>query len=73
MNTYRPTTPRFFVPTLVLLLTATLAALACTGPDEEEVEERQYCELVSLWIATQGKHGWPDYNGNYNESCRDQK
>jgi len=34
-------------------------------------EQVRYCEMVSAWQETNGEHGWPDYNGNYDEVCTD--
>lgn len=28
-----------------------------------------YCEMVGIWIDSNGEYGWPDYRGNYHEAC----
>lgn len=47
--------------------------LGCVGPDEVELEQRQYCEMVELFISSNGENGWPDYKNTYAESCSTQK
>lgn len=37
---------------------------------DEEKQESLYCEMVNTFIETDGKYGWPDYNGNYNKICK---
>lgn len=32
-----------------------------------------YCEMVAIYQQSGGQYGWPDYRGNYNEVCRNEK
>lgn len=32
-------------------------------------ETNQYCEMVKIYIDSDGHNGWPDYNKNYEEVC----
>ena len=32
-------------------------------------ETNQYCEMVKIYIDSDGQNGWPDYNKNYAEVC----
>lgn len=45
----------------VLLAVVIAIALGC-GPDETEVEQKQYCDNVRDGY-------WPDYNGSYKAEC----
>jgi hypothetical protein len=33
--------------------------------------ERAYCANVTLYHASAGEQGWPDYNSNYSEICKE--
>ena len=33
--------------------------------------ERAYCANVTLYHASAGTQGWPDYNSNYSEICKE--
>lgn len=35
----------------------------------EKVEADYYCEMVHLWITTNGESGYPDYRNLYNDNC----
>jgi len=37
--------------------------------DAAKVQADTYCEMVSLWKQTEGRQGWPDYNGTYAVQC----
>ena len=30
---------------------------------DEEMLERQYCEMVGIWDRSAGEYGWPPYRG----------
>jgi hypothetical protein len=57
---------------LVFLLIGIAIGLALcatgTGPDELEVELRQYCEMVALNRADPTV-GWPDFHKTYDSEC----
>ncbi len=49
-----------------------LLAAGWAGQSDYEdavLAERAYCERVTLYYATAGEQGWPDYNANYEEIC----
>lgn len=54
--------------TLSIIATAAIVA-AIMMPGPQDLEQRQYCEMVALHHETNGQHGWPDYNGNFYEVC----
>lgn len=60
-----PQAALFYVAVAVL---ATAAFLILRGPDEQDLAQEQYCEMVELH-----KHdpdlGWPDFNHNYDSIC----
>lgn len=31
--------------------------------EDEQLETERYCEMVKLWKESNGKAGWPAYNG----------
>lgn len=39
-----------------------------TGPDELELQQRQYCEMVALNRADPTV-GWPDFHKTYDSEC----
>ncbi len=47
-----------------------LAGLAGQSDYEDALlEQAAYCDNVTLYHATAGTQGWPDYNRNYSELC----
>lgn len=34
-------------------------------------QQARYCKMVKLHQETDGKNGWPDYNGNAKEVCHE--
>ena len=40
------------------------------GVEDRPVFNNNYCEMVSIYIESEGENGWPDYNGNYSEICQ---
>jgi len=56
---------------IILIGLAMLGAFGLLGSMDKEEEERQqaeYCEMVKLWKQTNGRAGWPAYNGE--GACR---
>lgn len=47
-----------------------LLALSSISFHEELLTEKRYCEMVDDYRASNGEHGWPDYNENYDEVCK---
>ena len=55
---------------------AVLVILALIDKSDAPYRERmtsQYCELVRIYRATNGRHGWPDYRGEYERRCEGNK
>ena len=40
--------------------------------ENENEEQIQYCEMVKLNMKDSSR-GWPDFNGNYKEVCKDKE
>ena len=56
---------------VILALIGIIIAMGIVGQSDFEEEQRQaeqYCEMVKLWKQTNGKHGWPAYDGE--EVCQ---
>lgn len=54
------------------LLGLFLIGLGITGEGdirEAEVQSREYCEMVELYISSEGENGWPDYKNSHEEGC----
>ncbi len=49
----------FIVPASFI---AALLALLSLSNTPEPVDP--YCEMVGIWIDSNGEYGWPDYRGN---------
>jgi len=57
----------------VIALLAILIALVILGvldADEAKRQAIRYCDNVSLWQATGGQAGWPDYKQQVEEVCK---
>lgn len=55
----------------ILAVIGLVAAMGIAGQADYEEEQRQaeqYCEMVQLWKQTNGRQGWPAYDGE--EVCR---
>ena len=52
---------------IVFLLLAGIAGKA--DYEDALLQEQAYCSNVTLYRATGGEQGWPDYNENYSELC----
>jgi hypothetical protein len=49
-----------------------LAGIAGNADLEDAVlEQAAYCANVTLYHASAGTKGWPDYNSNYSEICKE--
>ena len=44
---------------LAVVIVALLVLLS-NGPEPVD----PYCEMVGIWIDSNGEYGWPDYRGN---------
>lgn len=56
---------------VILTLAAVLLLLGIVGAvdaEEESAQEARYCAMVKLWKETNGREGWPAYEGE--EACR---
>ena len=71
MNTSEPN-PLSSLPAIVILLCTlalSLAFVVASEPGEPISDHEHYCQMVQIHIETEGKHGWPDYNRNYEKIC----
>lgn len=50
-----------------------LLLLGGVGEDDQELEQKLYCEMVELFVESKGEKGWPDYENTYAESCTTEK
>ena len=56
-----------------IALFAILLAMSLLGSldaDEAKQQTTRYCDNVSLWKATDGDAGWPDYKSKFEEVCK---
>ena len=37
---------------------------------EQRAQQESYCEMVGLYVESNGEYGWPDYKGNAKEVCK---
>lgn len=54
---------------IVIMLIA-LASSEFGRPDDLDMQQATYCQMVKTFKATNGQYGWPDYNGNAAEVCQ---
>lgn len=54
---------RWQVIGLVLLVLVAFGLVGNMDAEEEQRQAEQYCEMVKLWKETNGKAGWPAYDG----------
>ncbi len=36
---------------------------------DQELEQKEYCEMVTLNIDSAGQYGWPDFKQSYLRDC----
>lgn len=36
---------------------------------DQELEQKEYCEMVTLNIDSAGQYGWPDFKQSYLKDC----
>lgn len=56
---------------VILAFIGIIIAMGIVGQSDFEEEQRQaeqYCEMVKLWKESNGKAGWPAYDGE--RMCR---
>lgn len=56
----------------ILGLGVILIALGMAGEGdmrEAQFQSKEYCEMVDLYIRSEGENGWPDYKNSY-EVCK---
>lgn len=54
---------RWQVIGIVLLVLVAFGLVGHMDAEEEQRQAEQYCEMVKLWKETNGKAGWPAYDG----------
>lgn len=64
------------IMTDILLMCVTLVVmlwlLSDNNPDEQRIDQKQYCEMVELWndnkhLSKEDRPGWPPYKGECHE------
>ena len=56
---------------MVWVITMLIALVIYSAGEPSISETNQYCEMVSIYIDSDGENGWPDYNKNYAEVCNE--
>jgi hypothetical protein len=57
----------------ILAIIGIIIAIGIAGNMDVEDEQLQldhYCEMVKLWKESDGRQGWPDYDGIYGTAGR---
>lgn len=54
---------RWHVIGLVLLAIVAFGLVGQSDMEEEQRQADQYCDMVKLWKETNGRAGWPAYDG----------
>ncbi len=54
---------RYEIIILILILLAAFGMLGTMDAEEAELEAKAYCAMVAEYKATNGKSGWPAYQG----------
>jgi len=57
----------------IMALFSIIVLMMFFGVEDRPVFSTNYCEMVSIYIESEGENGWPDYNRNYSEICDDRK
>ena len=57
----------------IMALFSIIVLMMFFGVEDRPVFNSNYCEMVSIYIESEGENGWPDYNRNYSEICDDRK
>lgn len=58
---------RFAGPTFCIALVVALGFAGNSDYEAEQISQANYCDMVALYAATEGKHGWPPFEGD----CQD--
>ena len=53
----------FYTICAILAVFVLLGLAGTMDVQEEERQHAEYCEMVNLWKQTNGRQGWPAYNG----------
>lgn len=60
-----PITLVMCIITMAFALVAAMIVIMIDAPEPVD----PYCEMVGIWIDSNGEYGWPDYRGNYHTEC----
>ena len=60
--------PKVAIAVIILGALVLLALSALGDKKEEDIQLRQYCDLVALGKADPDL-GWPDFKGTFNQHC----
>lgn len=65
---------RLLLALLLALAAAAAFTLAACLPQEVDIDQQQYCEMVTMFKHDPTRTtGWPDFNHNYNTVCKGEK
>lgn len=53
----------------VILLVLCAGIVGYFDKADQEIEQKNYCEMVKIWESSKGQYGWPAYNGE--EACNE--
>lgn len=61
------------IATTIFFLGVILCLLVLANDDYEEAiaQRDMYCDMVDQFRKSEGRYGWPDYNGNYEKQCKE--
>lgn len=51
-----------FTAVVVILMAALMIHNPADAPDDQDLEQKHYCEMVQIYRESGGEFGWPDYN-----------
>lgn len=60
---------KFYLVLLVIVVLTVMVGLTGCTDVESEVNNSEYCELVGVYLDSNGEYGWPDYLNKYDDFC----
>ena len=54
---------------VVSLFIMTACAVSAIDYDDENRQQKLYCDMYKIFLESNGEYGWPDYNSNAAEIC----
>jgi hypothetical protein len=58
-------------PHAIFLVISVLIFLTVSTADYEEgvKADAYYCEMIDIWVKTNGENGWPNYDSDKGDRC----